>query len=117
MSRTQHLLTALGQREGFALLEALRSGPLKQTELAKRAHVPAGTASARVELLEALGLITRESSRSPLHLTRPLEYDALISAVDHLAELLLADELAAQERRRPPMDGETPGRSEHNDAP
>ena len=99
MARTQQLLAAIGDPEGFALLDVLRKGPMKQTQLAAAAGVPGGTASARVDVLVALGILTRPTARGALEITHPAAFDAVIRAADALNGVLLRADLEDHERR------------------
>jgi DNA-binding IclR family transcriptional regulator len=103
--RTQQLLAAIGDPDGFALLDVLRQGPRKQTALAEEASVPAGTASARIEVLVALGLVARPSARGQLSITHPEAFATVIAAADALTGVVLRTELAEHERRTGEGDG------------
>jgi hypothetical protein len=100
MSRTQKILGAIGDPDGFALLDRLRDSTTeKQGALAKRAGVPGGTAAARVEVLLALGLVRRPSARGELSIAHPDAFEDVLAAADRLAELLLGEETSAQRAR------------------
>lgn len=103
MPRTQQLLAAIGDPEGFALLDALRQGPRGQTDLAREAGVPAGTASARIDVLLALGMVTRPSARGALSITHPDAFGDVIDAANALNGVLL-DAQVAEHRRRIDVD-------------
>ena len=99
MPRTQQLLAAIGDPDGFALLDVLRKGPKKQTPLAKQAAVSGATASARVDVLLALGLAARPSARGELRITHLEEFGAVMDAADALNGTLLKAALEEHEER------------------
>lgn len=99
MPRTQKLLAAIGDPDGFALLDVLRRGSRKQTALALEAGVPTGTASARIDVLVALGLVSRPSARGELEITEPEALAAVINAADSLTGSLLNADMTEHQRR------------------
>lgn len=100
MPRTQQILAAVGDPDGFALLEVLRRGPQKQSRLAVDAGVAGGTASARIDVLIALGVIGRSSARGELSISFPDDFAAMMDAADSFTGVLLAAEVEEHERRR-----------------
>jgi DNA-binding IclR family transcriptional regulator len=99
MPRTQQLLAAIGDPDGFALLEVLERAPHKQTRLAETAGVPTGTASGKIDVLVALGVVRRPSARGELSITHPAAFRAVLDAADQLTEVLLRDDIEEHARR------------------
>ena len=109
MPRTQQLLAAIGDPDGFALLDALRHGSMGQTELARTASVPAGTASARIDVLLALGMVARPSARGALSITHPDAFRAVIDAANALTGVLLEEQVNEHRRRLQDECGDAAG--------
>ena len=114
MPRTQQLLAAIGDPDGFALLDVLRRGPRKQTKLASEAKVAGATASARVDVLVALGLVARPSARGELSITHPESFDAVIAAADALTGVLLAEALEEHQERTGGQDADNEDKAEED---
>ena len=105
MARTQQILLAMGEPEAFALLDRLRYGPEKQTKLARAAGVAESAASSRIERLESLGLVRRSSARAALEIVERDAFEAVFEAADRLTGLLLAAEVAENDRRLERYEG------------
>jgi DNA-binding Lrp family transcriptional regulator len=99
VTRTQQLLEAIADPDAFAMLEILRRGPKKQTRLAEEAGVAAGTASARIDVLVALGVIRRPTARSELSISEAAGFEEVIRAADALNGLLLGSAMEDHQRR------------------
>src|SRR5205085_5077677 len=99
MPRTQQLLAAIGDPDGFALLDELNHGPAGQTQLAQKTKVSGGTARGRIDVLLALGIVTRASARGALSITHPDALRAVIEAADALNGVLLREHQEEHEQR------------------